>query len=88
MTEQSLKGTDKYNNHKGLLMKYKHFDDILPNHSTDFVMLYFAACHSLHELKTSVCRSNSGGSTCKQAWLFRRVQRKLFQMVAMWKNNK
>ena len=22
-------------------MKYTHFDDILPNHRTDFVMLYF-----------------------------------------------
>lgn len=32
---------------KGLSMKYKHLDDILPNRRTDFVMLYFAACLSL-----------------------------------------
>lgn len=44
-------------------MKYKHFDDILPNHRTDFVMLYFVACRSLRELKASVHRINNGSPT-------------------------
>ena len=67
-------------------MKYKHFDDIEPNHRTDFIMLYFAACRSLSELETAVRRSNGGSLTCKQAWLFRRLHRKLSQMAALWKN--
>ena len=67
-------------------MKYKHFDDIEPNNKTDFIMLYFAACRSLRELEASVRRINNGNLTCKQAWLFRRIQRKLSQMAALWKN--
>ncbi len=67
-------------------MKYTHFDDILPNHRTDFVMLYFAACRSLRELQAAIRRTNSGKLTCHQAWLLRRIQRKLFQMAALWKN--
>ena len=86
MTGLSLRPTDKYNDLKGLLMKYKHFDDIAPNNKTDFIMLYFAACRSLHELEASVRRINNGKLTCNQAWLFRRLHRKLSQMAAMWKN--
>ena len=67
-------------------MKYKHFDDIAPNNKTDFIMLYFAACRSLRELEASVHRINNGKLTRKQAWLFRRLQRKLMQMAALWKN--
>ena len=67
-------------------MKYTHFDDIQPNHRTDFVMLYFAACRSLRELQAAIRRTNGGKLTCRQAWLLRRIQRKLFQMAAMWKN--
>jgi len=67
-------------------MKYTHFDDILPNHRTDFVMLYFAACRSLRELEAAIRRNQAGNLTCRQAWLLRRIQRKLFQMAAMWKN--
>ena len=70
---------------KGLPMKYKHFEDIAPNNETDFIMLYFAACRSLRELGAAVRRSNGGGLTCKQAWLFRRLYHKLFQMAALWK---
>ena len=66
-------------------MNYTHFDDIRPNHRTDFAMLYFAACRSLRELEASVRRSNGGGLTCKQAWLLRRIQHKLSQMTALWK---
>ncbi len=44
-------------------MKYKHFDDILPNHRTDFVMLYFAVYRSLRELKVSAHRINNGKLT-------------------------
>ena len=72
---------------KGLSMKYTHFDDIKPNNKTDFIMLYFAACRSLHELEAAVRRSNGGGLTCKQAWLFRRLQHKLSQMAALWKKS-
>ena len=68
-------------------MKYTHFDDILPNHRTDFVMLYFAACRSLRELQAAIRRTNSGKLTCRQAWLFRRLYHKLFQMAALWKEN-
>ena len=71
---------------KGLSMKYQHYGDILPNHSTDFVMLYFAACRSLRELQAAIRRTNGGKLTCCQTWLLRRIQRKLFQMAAMWKN--
>lgn len=81
-------------------MKYTHFDDILPNHRTDFVMLYFAACRSLRELQAAIRRTNGGKLTCRQVWLLRRIQnkfvqmvarlkatqRKLFRMTAMWKN--
>jgi len=70
---------------KGLSMKYTHFDDIEPSNKTDFIMLYFAACRSLRELEASVRRSNAGSLTCKQAWLLRRIQHKLSQMAAMWK---
>ena len=66
-------------------MKYTHFDDILPNHRTDFVMLYFAACRSLRELEAAIHRTNGGKLTCRQAWLLRRIQNKFVQMVARLK---
>lgn len=66
-------------------MKYAHFDDILPNHRTDFVMLYFAACRSLRELQSAIRRTNGGKLTCRQAWLLRRIQNKFVQMVARLK---
>ncbi len=66
-------------------MKYTHFDDILPNHRTDFVMLYFAACRSLRELEAAIRRTNNGNLTCRQAWLLRRIQYKFAQMVARLK---
>ena len=67
-------------------MKYKHFNDIKPNHKTDFIMLYFAACRSLSELEAAIRRTNGGKLTCRQTWLLRRIQRKLTQMVSKWKN--
>ena len=67
-------------------MKYKHFDEIAPNNKTDFVMLYFAACRSLRELEAAIRRTNNGNLTCRLTWLLRRIQRKLFQMAALWKN--
>lgn len=67
-------------------MKYKHFNDIKPNHKTDFIMLYFAACRSLSELEAAIRRTNGGKLTCREAWLLRRIQRKLSQMAALWKN--
>ena len=67
-------------------MKYKHFNDIEPNHKTDFIMLYFAACRSLRELESNVRYRQNGKLTRKQVWLFRRLHRKLTQMAAMWKN--
>lgn len=66
-------------------MKYKHFGDIEPNHRMDFIMLYFAACRSLRELEAAIRRTNNGYLTCRQAWLLRRIQHKLTQMVALWK---
>ena len=66
-------------------MKYTHFDDIYPNHRTDFVMLYFAACRSLRELQAAIRRTNGGKLTCRQAWLLRRIQNKFVQMVASHK---
>jgi len=66
-------------------MKYTHFDDICPNHRTDFVMLYFAACRSLRELEAAIRRTNGGKLTCRQAWLLRRIQNKFMQMVARLK---
>lgn len=63
-------------------MKYTHFDDILPNHRTDFAMLYFAACRSLRELQAAIRRTNGGKLTCRQAWLLRRIQYKFVQVVA------
>ena len=67
-------------------MKYKHFNDIEPNHKTDFIMLYFAACRSLSELEAAIRRTNGGKLTCREAWLLRRIQRKLSQMAALWKH--
>ena len=66
-------------------MKYTHFDDILPNHRTDFVMLYFAACRSLRELQVAIRRTNNGDLICRQAWLLRRIQNKFVQMVVRLK---
>ncbi len=66
-------------------MKYTHFNDISPNHRTDFVMLYFAACRSLRELQAAIRRTNGGNLTCRQAWLLRRIQNKFVQMVARLK---
>ena len=66
-------------------MKYTHFDDIRPNHRTDLVMLYFAACRSLRELQAAIRRTNGGKLTCRQAWLLRRIQNKFVQMVARYK---
>lgn len=66
-------------------MKYKHFREIEPSNKTDFIMLYFAACRSLRELETVIRRTNNGNLTCRQAWLLRRIQRKLMQIVALWK---
>ncbi len=66
-------------------MKYKHFDDIKPNHRMDFIMLYFAASRSLRELEAAIRRTNNDRLTCRQAWLLRRIQHKLTQIVALWK---
>lgn len=66
-------------------MKYTHFDDICPNHRTDFIMLYFAACRSLRELQAAIRRTNGGKLTCRQTWLLRRIQNKFVQMVARLK---
>ena len=66
-------------------MKYKHFDDIKPNHRMDFIMLYFAVCRSLRELEVAIRRTNDGNLTCRQAWLLRKIQYKLTQMAALWK---
>jgi len=70
---------------KGLSMKHKHFREIEPSNKTDFIMLYFAACRSLHELENAIRRTNNGKLTCRQAWLLRRIQRKLMQIAALWK---
>jgi len=67
-------------------MKHKHFREIEPSNKTDFIMLYFAACCSLRELEAAIRRTHKGNLTRHQAWLLRRIQRKLFQMTAMWKN--
>ena len=72
---------------KGLSIKYKHFREIEPSNKTDFIMLYFAACRSLQELENAIRRINNGNLTCRQTWLLRRIQRKLMQMVALWKND-
>ena len=74
---------DKCDNLKGLVMKYKHFREIEPSNKMDFIMLYFAACRSLHELENAIRRTNNGNLTCRQAWLLRRIQYKLTQMVAL-----
>lgn len=74
-------------NLKGPPMKYKHFDDIRPNHNTSFVMLYFAACRSLCKLEAAIRRTNCGKLTCRQTWLLRRIQNKFVQMVALHKSN-
>ena len=66
-------------------MKYKHFREIEPSNKTDFIMLYFAACRSLHELENAIRRTNNGNLTCRQAWLLRRIQRKFVQMIARHK---
>lgn len=66
-------------------MKYMNFDDIHPNHRTDFVMLYFAACRSLRELEAAIRRNQAGNLTCRQAWLLRRIQYKFVQVVAHYK---
>lgn len=50
---------------KGLPMKYTHFDDILPNHRTDFVMLYFVTCRSLRELQAAIRRNQAGNLPCR-----------------------
>ncbi len=71
---------------KGLSMKYKHFREIEPSNKTDFIMLYFAACRSLRELEAAIRCTNDGKLTCRQAWLLRRIQYKLTQMVGLWKN--
>ncbi len=67
------------------MKQYKHFQEIEPNNKTDFIILYFAAYRSLHELENAIRRTNNGTLTCRQAWLLRRIQRKFVQMVAMWK---
>lgn len=68
-------------------MKYKHFDDIAPNHRTDFVMLYFAACRSLRELESAVRRTQDGALTNRQEWLLRRLMYKCVQMAASHKSD-
>lgn len=69
-------------------MKYQHYGDICPNHRTDFVMLYFAACRSLRELQAAIRRTNGGKLTCRQAWLLHRIQKKFVQMVARLKTTR
>ncbi len=69
-------------------MKYKHFDDIKPNHRIDFIMLYFATCRSLRELEAAIRRINNGHLTCRQAWLLRRIQYKLTQIASLWKKDR
>ena len=86
MTGQSGKDKHKYDNFfKGTHMKYKHFDEIQPNHNTNFTMLYFAACRSLCKLESAIRRTNGGKLTFRQAWLLRRIQRKFVQMVSTYK---
>ena len=87
MTGQSIQNTDKYNNlKKGLSMKYKHFDNIEPNHRTDFIMLYFAACRTLNKLETDIRRQQNGMLTATQFRCLNLIHRKMTQMAALWKN--
>ena len=68
-------------------MKYKHFDDIRPNHNTSFVMLYFAAMRTMRKLEAAIRKTNNGRLTGRQAGLLLHLQHKLEQMVALWKSN-
>lgn len=68
-------------------MKYKHFDDIRPNHNTSFAMLYFAAMRTMRKLEAAIRRTNNGRLTGRQAGLLLHLQHKLEQMVALWKSN-
>ena len=70
MTGLSVESNDKCDNLKGVAMKYKHFDDIKPNHRMDFIMVYFAASRSLRELEAAIRRTNNGRLTCRPAWLY------------------
>ena len=74
-------------NLKGPPMKYKHFDDIRPNHNTSFVMLYFAAMRTMRKLEAAIRKTNNGRLTGRQAGLLLHLQHKLEQMVALWKSN-
>lgn len=56
ITGQAAKDYAKYDNHKRIVYEIYAFDDICPNHRTDFVMLYsvaypfhIIATHGLHE---------------------------------------
>ncbi len=86
MTGLLVESNDKCDNIKGVVMKYKHYREIEPSNKTDFIMLYFATCRSLRELESNVRYKQNGKLTCKQAWLFHRLYRKLFQIAALWKN--
>lgn len=66
-------------------MKYKHFDEIQPNHNTNFTMLYFAACRSLCKLEAAIRRTKGGKLTFRQTWLLRHIQHKFAQMVSAYK---
>lgn len=86
MTGQSWKDKHKYDNFfKGTHMKYKHFDEIQPNHNTNFTMLYIAACRSLCKLEAAIRRTNGGKLTFRQAWLLRHIHHKFVQMVSAYK---
>lgn len=67
-------------------MKYRHFNDIMPNNRTEFAMLYFAAIRTMRKLEATIRKTTNGRLTGRQAGLLSHVQRKLIQMIAAWKS--
>lgn len=66
-------------------MKYTHFDDILPNRRTDFVMLYFR-CVSIFTRATGRYSPNKRWQIdLPPSMLLRRIQYKFVQVVAHYK---
>lgn len=73
---------------KGKLMKLRKYEDIAPSNRTNFTMLYYHAGRILTHIETQLKQAYGNPLPIKQARNLTRMQHKLEQMVARYKQMK
>lgn len=73
---------------KGKLMKMRKYEDIAPSKRTNFTMVYYHAGRILTHIETHLKQAYGNHLPIKQARNLTRMQHKLEQMVAWYKQVK